>query len=321
MRALVSDAMQSGALGMSTGLAYSFGRAADLNELVSLAMVVAQAGGVYTSHVRNESDTVDEALDEALMIGQSAGCQVHVSHLKALGRANWGKVVGLLERIGAAGATCDVYPYTAASTFLRDAMRAGGTVTPIEPAAISIASAPGVPGVVGKTLDDIARGWKVSPAEAADLLLKRIPSGVSVVYFGMSADDISLVVRDARSVFGSDGLPTLEGAPHPRLFGTFPRGIRRHVMEKEDLSLPEAIRKSTSASAEIFGLRGRGRIEEGAFADVVVFDPACIRDEATFAEPKQYASGIDAVLVNGTLAWEDGAPTGAMRGRVLTRTS
>jgi N-acyl-D-aspartate/D-glutamate deacylase len=317
MRHLVEDAMDAGALGMSTGLAYSPGRAADTAEVVALASVMAERGGVYATHIRDESDAVHVALDEALAIGDRAGCRVHISHLKAFGRANWGKVDRLLARIDDADASCDVYPYTAASTFLADAMNAGSALTPIQPEDITIASARGAEDVVGRSLDEIARVWSVTPDEAVRRILDVASGRVSVVYFGMSEDDVATVVRHERSVFGSDGLPTLEGAPHPRLFGTFPKVIREFVATRRDLSLAEMARKAAAVPARIFGIADRGHVAEGAFADIVILDPSRVRDNATYAEPKRIASGIDVVFVNGTVAWRNGAPTGGRAGRLI----
>ncbi|MEX2624282.1 MAG: D-aminoacylase [Acidimicrobiia bacterium] len=313
---VVTKMVGAGALGLSTGLAYSPGRAADRAELFALARAAVHAGGVYASHIRDEADHVNEATAEAVDIGEHAGHPAHISHLKALGRSNWGKVGQLLDQIEAAGATCDAYPYTAASTFLREALVAGGATTPIPPEEVFIAYSANHPSTVGRNLRDLSEEWGIT-VETVVTRLETPTPGTSVVYFGMSDQDVATVLADPRCMFGTDGVPTLDGAPHPRLYGTFPRVLGHMVRDQRVLSFTEAIRKATSLPAETFGIVQRGRIERGWHADITVVDPARVTDTADYRHPKRYATGIDLVIVNGRTTWRAGEHTGAAAGRII----
>lgn len=315
----VATAMDAGALGLSSGLIYAPGRAADIAELGTMAAAAGERGGLYVTHLRSEADGLIDAIDEALAIGDRAGCRVHISHLKAAGRGNWGTMQSVVERLGALPqVTVDVYPYTAASTFLREALGAAGQRTPVLPSEVIIASAPDYPASEGQTLEELAGAWKLTPEAAVDRLTSLSPAGVTVVYFVMSERDVETVVRFNKAMIGTDGIPN-GSRPHPRLYGTFPRLFGRYVREQGQPSLVEGVRRCTSLAADTFGLPGRGSIEVGRFADIVIFDPTTVIDQATYTKPLEFASGIDHVIVNGQIAWESGESTGARAGVAIRR--
>jgi len=315
----VGIAMDAGALGLSSGLIYAPGRAADVAELGAMAAAAGSRGGLYVTHLRSEADGLTAAIDEALAIGERANCRVHISHLKAAGRGNWGTMEAVVERLAALPhVTADVYPYTAASTFLREALGAAGEKTPVLPSEVLIASAPDFDAAEGRTLEELATLWGMEPAEAVDHLSSLCPTGVTVVYFVMSEPDVETVLGFDKAMIGTDGIPN-GSRPHPRLYGTFPRLFGRYVREQGAPSLVDAVRRSSLLAATTFGLGDRGSIEVGKFADLVVFDPKTITDEATYTDPLRFSSGIDHVIVNGQIAWESGASTGARGGVAIRR--
>ena len=322
MQAMVSRAMEQGACGFSTGLIYTPGRWAHTDEVVALAKAAGAKGGVYATHMRNEGDKLLEAVDEALLIARESGCPLHISHHKAVGRNNWGRVVDSLAKVDDANAsgadvTLDVYPYTAGS---------GPMVQYVDLDNISIAWAqstrlaacPPFPEYEGRMLTEIAAADGI----ALDDLVRKIlttPKGdrtISVT-FGMDEGDLETNLRHPLMMVGSDGIPDLRGKPHPRLFGTFPRVLGEYVRTRGIVSLEEAVRRMTSLSCDRFGLTGRGRIAEGQLADVVLFDPDTIVDTATYDDPKQEPVGVSCVIVNGEIAYENGHHTGVGSGRLL----
>ena len=301
MRALVAEGMEAGCLGMSTGLIYEPGRWSATDELVDLASVVADAGGIYTSHIRDEGDHLLDALDEAIEVGRRADLPVVISHLKAAGRPNWGKVADALARIEAAGprVAADQYPYTASSTMLS--------------AVIDVGSARLAPAAGRRRRRVDRRASRVGgratsrtsppsstcrPTDAAVAVLAAEPA-CTVVMHSMSEDDVRTVLAHPGIMIGSDGLPTLDGRPHPRLYGTFARVLGHYVREVGLLPLEEAVHRMTGRPAAVFGLTDRGVIRAGAFADLVLFDPARIIDRATYDDPQQTSAGIEGVWVNG----------------------
>lgn len=311
MGAILDQALADGALGLSTGLAYPAAAAATTDEVIALAGHVARGGGVYVTHLRNERDGVVEAVEEALAIGRVAGVDVIISHHKCIGRRNFGRSTETLARIRAATAAgqavaLDLYPYTASSTvllpdFIRDADR------------VLVTSSQPHPEMAGRDLADIAAAWGCPPAEAARRLH---PAGA--VYFQMDEGDLVRILAEPNAMIGSDGVPS-DHHPHPRLWGTFPRVLGRYAREQGVLTLHEAVHRMTGLPARVFGLRGRGRLAPGAFADVVLFDARTVIDRATYDHPCQPADGIAAVLVNGRPVWREGAWTGAAPGRFLAR--
>lgn len=322
MRAHVARAMEQGACGFSTGLIYEPGRYAATDEVVALAAECAPFGGIYATHMRNEGDRLLEAVEEALLIAASAGVPLHISHHKAAGKANWGRVAASLARIDRANAegadvTLDVYPYTAGSGPMWQYVDLN-RINAEWARHVMIASCPDERGFEGRMIPDIAaeRGWSI---EEAVRQILTAPRGKSVIciHFIIDEADIETNLRHPRVMIGSDGIPDLSGKPHPRLFGTFPRVLGEYVRARGVLSLEEAVHRMTQLACERFGIAGRGVIAEGYRADLVLFDPATIRDRATYEDPKQEPEGIRMVVVNGRVAWEDGHPTGAGAGRML----
>lgn len=312
MKRQLIDALEAGSLGLSTGLAYLSAYSASTEEVLGLAEALAQFGGIYTTHLRSESAAVLPALDEAFHIRKIAGVPVIVSHLKCAGIENWGRSRELLARLDAASeiqpVACDCYPYSASSSTL-DLRQVDERI------AITITWSDTHPETAGKDLDAIAAEWKISQLEAAQRLQ---PAGA--IYHCISEDDMRAILGHPATMIGSDGLPC-DPRPHPRLWGTFPRVLGKYAREEKLFSLSEAIRKMTSLPAERFRLTGRGCIQEGCYADLVLFDPAEIRDLATFSDPMQSAAGIKAVWVNGVLSYENGKATGIRAGKFLARTN
>jgi N-acyl-D-amino-acid deacylase len=310
MRAELVDALSRGAIGLSTGLAYANAFAAPTEEVMALAEPLAAAGALYTTHMRTEFAGILDAMDEAFRIGRHAHVPVVISHLKCAGPENWGRSAEVLDALEEASLShavgCDCYPYTAGSSTLdlkQVTDRIEITITWSEPH----------PEVGGKSLAEIASGWELSLLDAARRLQ---PAGA--IYHSMSEDDVRRILRHPATVIGSDGLPN-DPMPHPRLWGAFPRVLGRYTRDEGLFPLADAVHKMTGLPARRFGLSGRGFIRVGHAADLVLFDPATIRDVATFADPQRPAAGIAAVWVNGVLSSRDQIPTGARGGRFLAR--
>jgi len=322
MRDHVSRAMEQGACGLSTGLIYTPGKWAGTDEIIALAAAAAQGGGLYATHLRNEGDRLLESVDEAVRIGLESGCRVHISHHKAAGEENWGKVADSLasiDRANAAGAdvTLDFYPYTASSGPMVEYV-SPETITEEWAAHNLFSSCPPYPSYQGRNVGEVAAAEGLS----LDELLRRVfatPAGRQTISigFGMSEDDLISNIKHPLMMIGSDGIPDLSGLPHPRLFGTFPRVFAQYAREREMISVSEAVRRMTSLPAGRFGLAGRGRLTPGAKADLVVFDPDTIADTATYEHPKREPAGVHSVIVNGTLVYDSGRHTGARPGRLL----
>lgn len=322
MRAHVARAMEQGACGFSSGLIYEPGRYAATDEVAALAAECAPYGGIYATHMRNEGDRLLDAVEEALQIASAAGVPLHISHHKAAGKANWGRVKESLARVDRANAdgadvTLDVYPYTAGSGPMWQYVNLDN-IDGEWARHVMVASCPDDRSFEGRMIPDIGseRGWSVE--EAVRQILTS-PRGKSVIciHFIIDEADIETNLRHPRVMVGSDGIPDLSGRPHPRLFGTFPRVLGEYVRERRVLSLEEAVHRMTQLSCERFGIANRGVVAEGRWADLVLFDPATIRDRATYEDPKQEPAGIRMVIVNGVVAYEDGRHTGAGSGRML----
>jgi N-acyl-D-amino-acid deacylase len=329
MRAVVEEGMTAGAVGLSTGLIYEPGRYAATDEIVALAEVAAAAGAIYTTHMRNEADQLLAAVAEAIEVGERAGMPVEISHHKASGRANWGKVKESLAMIDAArdrgvAVTLDQYPYTAGSTHLFAVIQHGaldsgaGGIGKVEPDAVTVASALGHPEWEGRNLVELGELLDLSPRAAADHVVAGTDGSALVVLEMMSEDDVRTVLSHPQTMIGSDGVPA-PGKPHPRLWGTFPRVLGRYSRDEGVITFADAVRRMTSLPATSFGLVDRGVVREGAFADLVVLDPATVADRGTYAEPELPPTGILHVLVNGTLVVRDSAHTTARPGRALRR--
>jgi N-acyl-D-amino-acid deacylase len=320
MKGWLEEAMEAGACGLSTGLFYAPGRWAHTDEVIELAKVIAPYRGVYATHMRDEGVRLLDSVDETLTIGREAGVGVHISHHKAAGEANWGRVKESLKAVDSAveagqEVTLDVYPYIAGSTRLEAMSRA---INDEVATWIRVASSPTYPQYEGWSIADIAADMKLPAREATEKLIEGEGRETICLQFGMCEEDVETVLAHPLVMVGSDGIPVLEGKPHPRLFGTFPRVLGDYVRERGVLALPEAIRKMTSLPAERFGLKDRGVIREGAWADLVLFDAVTVRDQATFEEPHQEPVGIAAVFVSGVSVYQDGRHTGNRPGRMLT---
>jgi N-acyl-D-amino-acid deacylase len=349
MRALVRQAVADGAFGLSSGLFYTPGRYAKTEEVIALAK---EAGGVYTSHIRDEGTYdvgVVASVDEVIRIAEEAGVRGVVTHMKALGPDSWGLGTVLVAHIEAARTRgvevfADQYPYNASSTSLAAAVMpgesAGGAREAMETpqarekflaivrenirrrggaGSIAIASGRGAPDLAGMRLDEIAKRRNITPEQAAADIV--IAGGASIVSFNMSEQDIEIIMRQPWTMASSDGGLSTPGPsmPHPRNNGAFARRLAVYVRELNVISMDEAIRTMTSLPASVFGIRDRGQLREGAFADVVVFDPAKVVDRATYQDPHALAEGMDWVIVNGAIVRKDGAFTGARVGRVLRK--
>jgi N-acyl-D-amino-acid deacylase len=338
MQALVRKGMDDGALGLSSGLFYAPASFAATEELIALASVAGESGGVYTSHIRDESNYnvgLIAAVQEVIRIAEEARVIGIVSHMKALGPDNWGLSMAATMRIDMARARgvqvfADQYPYEASSTTLRAALVPGGgepTETIVTenlrrrggPDAIQIAFFKPDPALEGKRLSEIAAARNVTPVTAALDMMKL--GNASIVSFNMSEEDIRHIMAKPYTMASSDGGLVLmtEGQPHPRNYGAFTRRLSVYVQERGVVGLEFAIRSMTSLPAAVFGMNDRGVIREGAAADLVIFDPARIRDRATYTDPHHLAEGMAYVLVNGVPVIAEGTFTDALPGQVLRK--
>ena len=326
MKDIVREGLDAGAVGLSTGLIYDPGRHAQTDEIVELASLMRGTGALYATHMRDEGLNLLKSVAEAIAIGERAGVPVQISHHKASGREAWGLVsrsLKLIENAQQRGLDvhADQYPYTAGSTILsavyRDASNDGG-LGRVEPDAVVIASAPSHRDWEGKSVAQIAQAMGVDVRAAVMRMLQEEPGATAVIHM-MCEEDVRTVMRHPSTMIGSDGIPTLEGKPHPRLFGTFARVLGRYARDEKLFSLSEAVHRMTGFPARKFGFKDRGRIDEGMKADLVLFDPGTILDLGTFEEPNRTPQGIRTVLVNGALTVRDGKTTGSRAGEVLRR--
>jgi len=365
MKALVRDAMHDGAVGLSTSLEYAPAPYAKTDELIALAAEASKFGGIYATHMRNESDSVLQAIDEALRIGREAHIPVEIWHLKVAGKANWGRMPEVVAKISSARAqgmdvAADTYAYPAwfnsFSAFIPQWAHDGGDAKLIqrlqdpamrarirkdmmtrstewdnewqeipgpEAVMIGVVQNPKLVPLQGKTLADVAKLWNKDPIDALFDLLIEDKAFTEVAVFGMSEPDVVLALQQPWVAVDNDSSGTSpEGLlgqehPHPRAYGTFPRILRKYVREEKKLALEDAIRKFSSLPAQRMRLTDRGVLKQGMWADVVVFDPATIRDLATFEKPNQLSEGMNYVLVNGVPVIDQGKMTGALPGKVL----
>ncbi len=364
MRGLVRQAMEEGAMGLASALIYAPGFYAGTDELIALAKVVAEYGGMYISHMRSEGNQLLQAIDELVTIAREAGVPAEIYHLKAAGRQNWHKLDAAIAKIEKARAeglriSADMYNYTAGATGLDAAMppwvQEGGykmwkqrlqepmtrqkvlqeMLTPTDKWE-NLFLAAGAENMIlvgfrndslkhltGKRLADVAAQRKKSPAETIIDLVVEDGSRVETVYFLMSEDNVKKQIALPWISFCSDaGSLAPEGLflkrqPHPRAYGNFARLLGKYVRDEKVIPLQEAIRKLTSLPADNLGIRDRGRLQVGHFADIVVFDPATIQDHATYDQPHQYATGVQHVFVNGVQVLRDGEHTDARPGRFV----
>lgn len=310
MASMLERCMADGALGLSSGVFYSPALAADTDELAPLARIVAQAGGVYTAHIRDEYDGVVDALKEFFSVSDDQRLPLIVSHHKCAGVGNWGRSNETLALIDKTRQTqpvfMDCYPYAAGSTVLR-ADLADGEIE------VLVNWSEPYPDMAGRRLSAIAAEWACSQAEAAARLA---PGGAS--YFQMHEDDVRAILKHEACMIGSDGLPS-DPLPHPRLWGTFPRMLGHYARDIGLMPLATAVHRMTGLSAATFNLHDRGVLRIGAIADVTVFDAARVADRATYENPHQASQGIEHVFVGGVLSWTGGAATGARGGGFARR--
>jgi N-acyl-D-amino-acid deacylase len=365
MEKLTALAMAEGALGVSSALIYAPDSYADTAELLALARVAADYGGIYITHLRSEGDYLLEALDEFLTIVRESGARGEIYHLKASGRHNWHKLDEVIARIEAARAaglpvTADMYTYHASSTGL-DAMMPGwveegghdawvrrlrdpqvrrrlieeitrpndgwensyleaGSADKI---LLSSFKSEALKPLTGRTLAEVAAMRGTSAIETALDLVIEDDSRVGAIFFTMSEENVRKIVGLPWVSFCTDSATLapegvfLRSNPHPRAYGSFPRLLGKYVREEQIIPLPEAIRRLAALPADTLKLERRGRLLAGYFADVVVFDPGIIQDQATFAEPHRYSTGMQHVFVSGAAVLLDGEHTGALPGRVV----
>ncbi len=352
MKKALSTGMDEGALGISTGLIYAPGCFAGMEEIVELTRIVAEKGGVYASHIRNERDKLEDAVTEALAIGRQADIPVLVSHLKAAERENWGKIPKVLEQIEAHNATSrhqarvDVYPYTAVSTKLR-------AFVPkyiLQDGIAAVAQKVQQPSVVadigawielkdydltqmliisdefaelyGKTVAQIATERKKSLAETIAYILSK-STETWVVYHCIDQEDIDTAVNWHKAMICTDSwsypinAPKSIGQPHPRSYGAFTTYLERYVLQEKTLSWEEAIHKITYLPAEFFKLQKRGQIKVGYHADLVLLNPKTLKANATYLQPRQLSSGVESLWVNGELTIHEGEMRNTFGGEVL----
>ncbi|HEX7748952.1 MAG TPA: D-aminoacylase [Bordetella sp.] len=310
MRTQLREALEHGALGLSTGLAYASAFDSDTAEVQALAKELDAHGALYTTHLRTEFDAILEAMQEAYDVGTHARVPVIISHLKCAGAGNWGRSREVLASLDTAGRRlpvgCDCYPYAASSSTL-DLKQVTSDFD------IDITWSTPHPEMAGRTLAEIAADWNLPLLQAARRLQ---PAGA--VYHGMDEADVQRILAHERTMIGSDGLPN-DPLPHPRLWGAFPRVLGHYSRDLKLFALETAIHKMTGLTASRFGLADRGLIKKGCQADLVLFDPATVIDRATFSQPVQPASGIEGVWVNGVLSYRAGQATGQRAGRWLPR--
>ena len=322
MRNMVALGMTQGACGFSTGLVYEPGRYCETDEVVALAEPAAEASGLYASHIRNEGDRLLEAIDEAITIGRRADLPVQISHHKAAGTRNWGKIADSLAKVDEANehgadVTLDVYPYTAGSGPMAQYFNLD-RLDPELAEVIRFASCPAFRHYEGRMAVDLAAEQGVTPSDVIrEVLTAPLGDRTICIQFIIDEADIATNLAHPLMMVGSDGIPDLNGRPHPRLYGTFPRVLARYVRDGGVLTLEEAIRRMTSLSCDRFGLADRGRVAEGGFADLVLFDRDTVEDSATYDDPQREPTGIELVVVNGRIAYRNGEHTGAGSGRFL----
>ena len=350
--------MKAGAYGLSTGLIYIPCAYSETKELIAMCKVVAEFDGLFVVHQRSEADTILQSMEEVIQIGKLSGVRVHFSHFKVCGKKSWkyiDDVIKLLEKAQSEGVkiSFDQYPYVAGSTMLGVVLppwaHAGGTDKLLERLSDNAMRAKmvkdiqeGIPGwdnfidfagfdqifvtsvkteknekFIGKSLEEIGKLQGKNPYDATfDLLLEEENAVGMVDFYGLEEHVIAFLKRPEQNVC-TDGL--LGGKPHPRAYGAFPRVLGKYVREEKALSLEEAIFKMTKKPAELLGLKKRGILKEGNFADIVVFDPDTIVDKGTFVDPVQYPEGIDYVIINGNLVIDNGEYKKILAGEVLRK--
>ena len=355
---IVDREMKAGCLGLSSGLIYMPCAYGKTEELIEMCKVVREHNGIFVVHQRSEADDILTSMDEIIRIGKESGVKIHFSHFKVCGKNNWSKLNGMLQKLDEAKmagieVSFDQYPYIAGSTMLGVILppwaHDGGTVKLMERLKdISLRKkmkediSKGIKGwdnfvefagvdgiyitsvasdknqhVVGLNLKELGEKWNKEPLDAAFDLLLEEENAVGMVDFYGTEDHVITILKRPEMNACTDGL--FSGKPHPRVYGAFPRILGKYVREEKVLTLEEAIRKMTGKPAETFGLKERGVIREGAYADLVLFNEHTIADQGTFTDPEQYPSGIETVIVNGVITLENGKETGNRAGRVIKK--
>jgi N-acyl-D-amino-acid deacylase len=357
MKTLVDKAMQDGAVGFSTGLIYTPGTYAKTDEIIVLAKIAAAYNGVYATHMRNESDSVDYAIDEALNIAKAANISLEISHFKVGGQQNWGRSKQTLAMVVKAreeglDVTIDQYPYTASSTSLntllpdwiladgdssvkkrlqqqdvvkqaKDYMLKKLAARKLQHFSFAVvANYKADTTLNGKSIEAINLLWKRkhTATEETRTIIDMIKNGgASMVFHGMSEDDVKYIMQYPFNMPASDASIRVygQGAPHPRGYGTNARVLGKYVREENIMSLEEAIRRMTSLPAQKFHFKDRGLLREGFAADIVVFDANTVNDQSTFQKPHLYSTGVKYVLVNGKLALDNGIQPSERSGTIL----
>ncbi len=359
MEAIVEKAMKDGAVGLSTGLIYIPGSYSKTEEIVRLAKIAAAAHGVYASHMRDEGDSVTQAIEEALTIGREAKIPVEISHFKLSGQQNWGRSAQTIPMVIKAreeglDVTIDQYPYTASSTSLstllpdwvladgQDSIKARLARPAIRKEVVNymlaklkkrklshfsypvVASYRRDTSYNGKSIEEVnlLRGNKHKPSAEAETVIQLMEKGgASMVFHGMGDKDVKTIMQYPFNMFASDASIRIykSGNPHPRGYGTNARVLGKYVREEKVISLEEAIRRMTSLPAQKFHLSDRGLLRDGFAADIVIFDAATVKDLSTYDQPHQYSTGFDYVLVNGVITLDAGKHNGQRAGAVLRK--
>ncbi len=310
MQALVTEAMQAGAIGVSTGLFYEPAVAAPTQEVIDICRPLKAFNGLYCTHMRDEADGVMDSLEETFRIGREVGVPVVISHHKVIGQKNYGRsdeTLAFIQKSMAKQPIClDCYPYAAGSTVLSWSRA-------VTSARVIVTWSKAHPEFAGQDLDKIADKMGVTQEQAINQLL---PAGA--IYFRMDEGDVQKILQFGPTMIGSDGLPH-DASPHPRLWATFPRVLGHYRRGLGLFSLETAVHKMTGLTATNFGLTDRGVIQEGAFADLTLFNEETVDAVATYENPIALSKGIETVIVNGDIVWEHGHVTAARPGRVLSR--
>jgi N-acyl-D-amino-acid deacylase len=356
IRVLLRDAMKSGAKGLSTGLIYPPGIYSSTSEIIELARVTAENNGIYTTHMRSEGDRLLEAVNEVITVVNESGIRAHISHLKTNGEKNWKKLRRVFEQIEhenmkGFNVTCDRYPYIASSTELDTLLPAwafeGGHKNELQrlrkeqprlkndilkrhpdksfwkTVMVSSVTSEKNRWMEGKTLFEISIPLKKSPLQCMFDILIEDDLKTGAIFFSMNEENLRSILKRPYTMIGSDSSArsfdgvTSNEKPHPRAFGCFPRVLGKYVREHNILALNEAIYKMTGLPAKTFGLKGRGSIKEGYFADITIFDPRKINDMAEYNNPFIRPRGIRHVFVNGTPVLHEGELTGELPGKIV----
>lgn len=358
MNYIMEREMESGVLGLSSGLIYTPCTYGDSSELIGLCKVVRKYDGVFVVHQRSEADDILSSMDEIVHIGRESGVRIHFSHFKVCGKKNWNKIEEILYKLDCAGAegiqlSYDQYPYVSGSTMLAVILppwvHDGGTGSMLnrigdrearkrikadikngikgwdnfvdfagfDQIFISSVSMDNNRCYIGKSLEEIAAVKGTDPVDAAiDLIIEEKNSVGMIDFYGLE-EHIRIFMKRPEQNVCTDGL--LSGKPHPRVYGAFPRVLAKYVRDEGFLSMEEAIYKMTLKAAKVFGLSDRGCLQNGKAADIVIFDPAVVRDRSTYTEPEQYPEGIETVIINGKIAAGNGNNAKIIAGDVIRK--